>query len=165
MDMGAKIHLLRTQNDMTLEELGNKVGVGKSTVRKWENGIIANMKRDKILKVAEALNTSPAYLMGWSDSTESLAQEKILEIMSYYEQLNDLGKGTATEQVRLLTLDKKYTTTDVQPFPTAVQEPEPDYLKVNAAQTRTDRAVTQEELDHDEYLIQEYFRNKEKSDL
>lgn len=70
MNMGEKIYYLRTKNSMTLEELGNKVGVGKSTVRKWENGMIANMKRDKILKVAEALNTTPAYLMGWDEVRE-----------------------------------------------------------------------------------------------
>ena len=70
MNMGEKIYYLRTKNSMTLEELGNKVGVGKSTVRKWENGMIANMKRDKILKVAEALNTTPAYLMGWDEAKE-----------------------------------------------------------------------------------------------
>lgn len=52
---------------MTLEELGEKVGCGKSTVRKWEKGIIANMKRDKIQKLADALDVSPAYLMGWED--------------------------------------------------------------------------------------------------
>lgn len=68
MDMGEKIKTLRLERDMTLEELGNKVGVGKSTVRKWETGMIANMKRDKILKIAEALNTSPAYLMGWDNN-------------------------------------------------------------------------------------------------
>ena len=61
---------------MTLEELGNKVGVGKSTVRKWENGMIANMKRDKILKVAEALNTTPAYLMGWDETNEESPPKK-----------------------------------------------------------------------------------------
>ena len=44
MEMGQKIHELRTQKGLTLEELGNIVGVGKSTVRKWENGIIANMR-------------------------------------------------------------------------------------------------------------------------
>lgn len=71
MDMGQKIYNLRLQKGMTLEELGNKVGVGKSTVRKWENGIIANMKRDKIAKVAEALDTTPAYLMGWKDESSS----------------------------------------------------------------------------------------------
>lgn len=67
MKMGEKIYSLRTKNNMTLEELGNKVGVGKSTVRKWENGMIANMRRDKIAKLADALNTTPAYLMGWEE--------------------------------------------------------------------------------------------------
>ena len=45
-NMGDRIKRLRSENNMTLEELGNKVGVGKSTVRKWENGIIVkgNMK-------------------------------------------------------------------------------------------------------------------------
>ena len=67
MEMGQKIYNLRTNKGMTLEELGNKVGVGKSTVRKWENGMIANMRRDKIAKLAEALETTPAYLMGWEE--------------------------------------------------------------------------------------------------
>lgn len=68
MEMGEKIYNLRIQKGLTLEELGNLVGVGKSTVRKWEKGMIANMKRDKIAKLAFALGTTPAYLMGWSDS-------------------------------------------------------------------------------------------------
>ena len=60
MDVGQRIKALREEKGMTLEELGNKVGVGKSTVRKWETGIIANMRRDKIAKIADALETSPA---------------------------------------------------------------------------------------------------------
>lgn len=80
MEMGQKIHELRTQKGLTLEELGNIVGVGKSTVRKWENGIIANMKRDKILKVSEALGVSPAYLMGWEESTD----EKIISLSNVH---------------------------------------------------------------------------------
>lgn len=48
---------------MTLEELGNKVGVGKSTVRKWETGAIKNMGRDKIEKLANALGVSPTYIV------------------------------------------------------------------------------------------------------
>ena len=74
MDMGQKIKKLREEQGMTLEELGSKVGVGKSTIRKWETGIIANMKRDKIAKVAHALNVEPAYLMGW-DAQETPAPE------------------------------------------------------------------------------------------
>lgn len=70
-NMGVLINKLRTEKGMTLEELGNKVGVGKSTVRKWENGIIANMRRDKIAKVADALDVSPAYLMGWESNLDT----------------------------------------------------------------------------------------------
>jgi len=34
----------RKELNLTLEDVGNAVGVGKSTVRKWENGDIENMK-------------------------------------------------------------------------------------------------------------------------
>jgi len=49
---------------LTLEDVGNFVGVGKSTVRKWENGMINNMGRDKILKYAKILQISPLALIG-----------------------------------------------------------------------------------------------------
>lgn len=67
MEIGEKIKYLRTRQGLTLEELGEKVGVGKSTVRKWETGAIANMRRNKIASLADALNVSPSYLMGWEE--------------------------------------------------------------------------------------------------
>lgn len=67
MEMGEKIKYWRLKRDMTLQQLGDLVGVGKSTVRKWETGMIANMRRDKIENVANALSISPGYLMGWTD--------------------------------------------------------------------------------------------------
>ena len=69
-DLGRKIKELRLERDMTLEQVATIVGVGKSTVRKWETGAIANMKRDKIALLAKALGTTPAYLMGWKENTE-----------------------------------------------------------------------------------------------
>ena len=68
MELCEKIKLLRQKHGLTLEEVGNAVGVGKSTVRKWENGMIANMRRDKIARLAQALHTTPAYLMGWDEA-------------------------------------------------------------------------------------------------
>ena len=68
MDLGEKIRLLRHQRGMTLEDVGDACGVGKSTVRKWESGQIANMRRDKIALVANALGVTPEYLMGWDES-------------------------------------------------------------------------------------------------
>lgn len=49
----------REELGLTLEEVGQYVGVGKSTVRKWENGVINNMGRDKIAKYASILRISP----------------------------------------------------------------------------------------------------------
>ena len=67
LTIGQKIKVLREKNGLTLEQVGSAVGVGKSTVRKWETGIIANMRRDKIAALARVLHTTPAYLMGWEE--------------------------------------------------------------------------------------------------
>lgn len=66
-DIGKKIKDLRLAKGMTLEQVAQKVGVEKSTVRKWETGMIVNMRRDKIASLAKALDISPAYLMGWEN--------------------------------------------------------------------------------------------------
>jgi len=67
-NMGAKINERRVALVMTLAELGAKVGVGASTVRKWETGYIKDIRSDKIQKVASALEVTPAYLMGWEEN-------------------------------------------------------------------------------------------------
>jgi transcriptional regulator with XRE-family HTH domain len=69
-EMSLKIKKLRLERGMTLEQVADIVGVGKSTVRKWETGMIANMRRDKIALLAHALGTTPAYLMGWKEDEE-----------------------------------------------------------------------------------------------
>ena len=68
--MAQRIKALRQEKGLTLEQVADVVGVGKSTVRKWETGMIANMKRDKIALLAKALDTTPAYLMGWKENEE-----------------------------------------------------------------------------------------------
>ncbi len=86
-EMARKIKELRLANGLTLEQVAIIVGVGKSTVRKWETGMIANMKRDKIALLAKALSTTPAYLMGWFEEepventiTVTEDEQKLLEL-------------------------------------------------------------------------------------
>ncbi|MDC6328220.1 LexA family protein [Staphylococcus auricularis] len=62
----------RKELNLTLEQVGDLVGVGKSTVRKWETGDIENMKRDKIVKLAKALRVSPSYIMGIDEEQPQL---------------------------------------------------------------------------------------------
>lgn len=60
----------RAQLEMTLEDVARIVGVSRQTIQKYENGIIPNIPSDKIEKLAEALKTTPAYLMGWENNFE-----------------------------------------------------------------------------------------------
>lgn len=54
----------------TLEEVGKHVGVGKATIQKYENGIITNIPSDKIELLAEVLDTTPGFIMGWQSDPE-----------------------------------------------------------------------------------------------
>lgn len=64
MEIGQLIKQRRLELHLTLEDVGKAVGVGKSTVKKWEDGFIANMKRDKIASLASVLQLNPIVLMG-----------------------------------------------------------------------------------------------------
>jgi repressor LexA len=59
MDIGKMINQRRTELKLTLEQVGQVVGVGKSTVKKWEDGYISNMRRDKIALLAKVLKMNP----------------------------------------------------------------------------------------------------------
>lgn len=54
----------RKELNITLEEIGEYVGVSKATVQRWETGGIANMRRDRIKKLCEILQIEPQQLIG-----------------------------------------------------------------------------------------------------
>ena len=64
---------LRKEKKMTLEELAERVGTSKQTIHRYENGIISNVPRDRVEKLAEALGVTPARLMGWNDEYTSIS--------------------------------------------------------------------------------------------
>ncbi len=64
---GDRIKELRLRNDWTQEELGEKLGLKKAAINKYELGIVENIKRQTLLDLAEVLGTTPNYLMGWED--------------------------------------------------------------------------------------------------
>ena len=58
---------LRKEKDMTLEELALRVGTSKQTIHRYEHGIISNVPRERIERLAEALEVTPSHLMGWGE--------------------------------------------------------------------------------------------------
>lgn len=78
-EIGTLIYNRRKELDLTLEEVGNAVGVSKSTVKKWENGHISNMRRDKIEKLASVLQISPVRLLNVKERRTTTYDDKHLE--------------------------------------------------------------------------------------
>lgn len=68
--LSKKLTDLRRQHRYTLEEVGNRIGVSKQTLYKYEKGIITNIPSDRIEALAEFYGVTPAYLMGWEDEAE-----------------------------------------------------------------------------------------------
>lgn len=62
-----RIKSRRTELGLTVEELAHKMGYkDKSSISKIENGK-ADIPQSKIAAFADALQTTPAYLMGWEE--------------------------------------------------------------------------------------------------
>lgn len=58
-EIANKIKNRRLELGLTLEDVAQAVGVGRSTVQRWESGLIQNMKRDKIAALAKVLQMDP----------------------------------------------------------------------------------------------------------
>lgn len=71
MDVKDILKNRRLEKQLTLDDVGHLVGVSAATISRWESGDIANMKRDKIVKLAKALDISPAIIMGWDETISS----------------------------------------------------------------------------------------------
>lgn len=71
MSVGDRIKEKRLENNMTLLEVANLLGVKEATVQRYESGGIKNLKQHTIAQLAEIFNTTPAYLMGWEDDQKS----------------------------------------------------------------------------------------------
>ena len=67
--MGEILKNLRKEKGLTLEEVAKIVGVQYSAIHKYESGLVENMKRSTIKKLADLYGVKPSYLMGFDNST------------------------------------------------------------------------------------------------
>ena len=65
MTKGQRIKTLRENMGIGLTELAEIVDVSKQTLYKYENDIVTNIPSDQIEAIADALHSTPQYIMGW----------------------------------------------------------------------------------------------------
>lgn len=61
--MGDRIRRLRKEKGIGLTVFGRMVGVGKAAVHLWETGGSKDMKNETFLRVAQALDVEPKFLV------------------------------------------------------------------------------------------------------
>lgn len=125
--MGDRIRGLRLSRNMTLEELGNLVGVQKSAVLKWENGTVKNLKLETQNKLAEIFDVSVAYLTGnidWEEYDKKIDIDKLklevkisenygdnsITLLNNYKLLDDKNKDKLIDISYSMIKKDDYTT-------------------------------------------------------
>lgn len=68
MSIGDRIKNRRKEIGMSAETLGEKIGKAKTTIYRYESGDIMKVPSTILESIAQALNVTPAYLMGWDDA-------------------------------------------------------------------------------------------------
>lgn len=67
MKIGQRINARRKELKMSADELAKRLGKDRSTIYRYEKGEIENLPLDILEPIAKALETTPAYLMGWEN--------------------------------------------------------------------------------------------------
>ena len=91
----------RTILNITLTEIAEALDITQPTVQRYESGEIKNIPYDKLVMLADLLQCTPPYLLGWESETNSPP-----EIPG---ELNAKGKKEAVRQIENLTLISKYS--------------------------------------------------------
>ena len=72
MSLGKRLREERKRRHLTQDEVAAVLETTKQAIYKYERGIVENIPFDKLNKLAELFECSPAYLMGWTDDSQPL---------------------------------------------------------------------------------------------
>lgn len=79
MSIGKRIKQRRKELGISADKLGEILGKDRSTIFRYEKGDIENLPLDILQPIATALGTTPQYLMGWNDKTNTPEEPKLSE--------------------------------------------------------------------------------------
>lgn len=101
-EIGVRIMERRQQLGLTQEELAFRMGYKtKSAINKIELGI-NDVSQSKVVKFAEALHTSVAYLMGWEEEQKEKPTVQDDELSEDMVELIDCIKKLPEDKIQML---------------------------------------------------------------
>lgn len=97
IEIGNRIKQLRTEKDMSQDELAKKSGYGsRSTINKIELGI-NDVPQSKVKAIAEALGVSVGTLLCWDEFDQKYDTKKIQKEINLIEQIEKQHGKTTSE--------------------------------------------------------------------
>lgn len=104
MRIGNRIRDRRTLLKMSADELAKRIGKDRSTVYRYESGDIDKISVDMLKPLAEALETTPAYLLGMEMNTGELAATNVVsdDVCATYISTNTIQVRHMEEWVKEL---------------------------------------------------------------
>lgn len=111
MSFASRLRQAREQSGLTQQDLAEKLGVTKSAVGNYENGV-SSPKWDVLLKIFDILMVEPNFL--YQDSFSLDLSEKVTltpqqsALLSSFDQLNEEGQQKAVDYVDDLVLTGRY---------------------------------------------------------
>ena len=107
MTIGERMKARRKEIGFSAEKVAELLGVSPATIYRYEKGDIEKVPGDKLLPIAEALSTTPAYLMGWIDAAERPVESgPESRSLSPSDSISD-GERKLLSRFRLLTHDNQ----------------------------------------------------------
>ena len=77
MTFAERLKQLRAENKLTLDEVAKGVGLTRTTIFRYEKGIITNVPPKNIQKLARFFGVSKPYMFGWSDDPYNGKEEVV----------------------------------------------------------------------------------------
>ena len=109
MTIGSRIKNRRKSLKMSADELGKRLGKDRSTIYRYEKGDIENLPLDILEPIANALGTTPQYLMGWDNektATEGGLSESKKQLLALAESCSEEEAEKLLQMMQIL-LGKK----------------------------------------------------------
>ncbi len=102
--IGSRIHDRRVELGFSVDELAARLGKNRATVYRYESAEIENFHISVIEPLATALQTTPAYLMGWTEDKEIPGTETdagVRELIEIVRALSPENRAKLVELARL----------------------------------------------------------------
>ena len=113
MNIGQRIRDKRKKLGLSAEDVAEIINVSAATIYRYESEDILNMRIDKLVPIAEALKTTPSYLMGWDENKSLNSTDiRLSEITETYDDLTETGKQELLKHARRLLLAEQYEMRD-----------------------------------------------------